>query len=144
MRAALIALPIAAFAAPSIAAAAPAPQDETVHIQRVLNDPKWADRMTNVMVAMSKAFMNLPVGEVEAAVQGRQPTAADKRRTVRSETGMSEQELREKIAASRPQMEAGMKAMAAALPAIMKGFSDAQRELEKASANLPQPGYPKR
>jgi hypothetical protein len=143
MRVALLALPLAALVTPAVAAAAPAPQ-ETAQIQRELTDPKWADRLTDAMLAMSKAFMNMPVGEVEAAVQGRQPTAEDKRRTVQSETGMSEQQLRRKIEDSRPAMEAGMKAMAAALPAIMKGFSDAQRELEKASANVPRPDYPKR
>ena len=143
MRVAHFALPLAALVTPSVAAAAPAPE-ETAQIQRQLTDPKWADRLTDAMLAMSKALMNMPVGEVEAAVQGRQATDADKRRTVQSETGMSEQQLRRQIEDSRPAMEAGMKAMAAALPAIMKGFSDAQRELEKASANAPRPDYPKR
>ena len=143
MRVAHFALPLAALVTPTVAAAAPAPE-ETAEIQRQLSDPKWADRLTDAMLAMSKALMNMPVGEVEAAVQGRQPTVADKRRTVESETGMSEQQLRRQIEDSRPAMEAGMKAMAAALPAIMKGFSDAQRELEKASANVPRPDYPKR
>jgi hypothetical protein len=143
MRVAHFALPLAALVTPAVAAPAPAPE-ETAQIQRELTDPKWADRLTDAMLAMSKAFMNLPVGEVEAAVQGRQPTAADKRRTVQSETGMTEQQLRRQIEDSRPAMEAGIKAMAAALPAIMKGFSDAQRELEKASANVPRPDYPKR
>lgn len=144
MRAAFIALPLAVLVTPAIATAAPAPDAETAQIQHVLNDPKWADRLTDAMVAMSKAFMNMPVGEVEAAIQGRQPTAADRRRTVQSETGMTEQDLQRKIESSRPQMQAGMKAMAAALPAIMKGFSEAQRELEKAAANVPRPDYPKR
>jgi len=143
MRVAHFALPLAALVTPTVAAAAPAPE-ETAEIQRQLSDPKWADRLTDAMLAMSKALMNMPVGEVEAAVQGRQPTVADKRRTIESETGMSEQQLRRQIEDSRPAMEAGMKAMAAALPAIMKGFSDAQRELEKASANVPRPDYPKR
>lgn len=143
MRVAHFALPLAALVTPTVAAAAP-PPEETAEIQRQLTDPKWADRLTDAMLAMSKALMNMPVGEVEAAVQGRQPTVADKRRTVESETGMSEQQLRRQIEGSRPAMEAGMKAMAAALPAIMKGFSDAQRELEKASANVPRPDYPKR
>jgi hypothetical protein len=143
MRVAHFALPLAALVTPTVAAAAPA-AEETAEIQRQLTDPKWADRLTDAMLAMSKALMNMPVGEVEAAVQGRQPTVADKRRTVESETGMSEQQLRRQIEDSRPAMEAGMKAMAAALPAIMKGFSDAQRELEKASANVPRPDYPKR
>jgi hypothetical protein len=96
------------------------------------------------MVAMSKAFLNLPVGEVEAAVEGRQPTASDKRRTLRNETGMSERDVRDQIDAARPAMQAGMKAFAAAIPAMMKGLSDAQREMERATANLPRPDYPKR
>jgi len=41
-------------------------------------------------------------------------------------------------------MQAGMRAMAAALPAIMKGMSEAQREIERATANMPRPDYPKR
>ena len=143
MRVAHFALPLAALVTPAVAEAAPSPE-ETAQIQRQLTDPKWADRLTDAMLAMSKALMNMPVGEVEAAVQGRQPTVADKRRTVESETGMSEQQLRGQIEDSRPAMEAGMKAMAAALPAIMKGFSDAQHELEKAGANVPRPDYPKR
>ena len=85
-----------------------------------------------------------PVGEVEAAIEGRQPTAADKRRTVRSETRMSERDLRQQIEASRPAMQAGIKAVAAALPAIVKGMSEAQREIERATANMPRPDYPKR
>ena len=127
MRAALTVLPLAALAMPAAAeAATPAPA-ETAHIQHVLSDPEWADRLADAMLAISNAFMDMPVGEVEAAVQGRQPTAADKRRTVRTETGMSDQELRRKIEASRPAMQAGMKSLAAALPAIIKSFSDAQR-----------------
>ena len=144
MRAILIAFPIAVLAAPTAAAAAPPSPAETAQIQRELTDPKWVDRLTDAMLAMSKAFMTMPVGEMEAAVQGRQPTAADRHRTVQSETGVSDQELRQKIEESRPAMEAGMKAMAAALPAIMKGFSDAQQEMEKATANIPRPDYPRR
>ncbi len=30
------------------------------------------------MQALSRAFLNLPVGEVQAAVEGRPPTPADK------------------------------------------------------------------
>jgi hypothetical protein len=37
-----------------------------------------------------------------------------------------------------------MKAFVAALPAMMKGMSEAGRELEKATANMPSPSYPKR
>ena len=37
-----------------------------------------------------------------------------------------------------------MKALAAALPAMMEGLSKAQDGLERAAANVPRPDYPKR
>jgi hypothetical protein len=109
-----------------------------------MTDMRWADRLTDTMVAMSKAFLNLPVGEVEAAVEGREPTAADRRRTLRNETGMTERDVRQQIDATRPAMQAGMRAVSAAMPSIMKGLADAKQELDRASANLPRPDYPKR
>ena len=143
MRLALIALPLFVVTSPALAQKAPPPA-ETIQLPAELTDPKWADRLTDAMAAVSKAFLDLPVGEVEAAIEGRQPTAADKRRTVRSETKLSEREIRHQIEETRPAMQAGMKALAAALPAMMKGMSEAQRELEQAMANVPRPDYPKR
>ena len=143
MRAAFLAVSLVVLASPAMAQTA-APPPETVRLPPELTDMRWADRLSDTMVAMSKAFLNLPVGEVEAAVEGRQPTASDKRRTLRNETGMSERDVRDQIDAARPAMQAGMKAFAAAIPAMMKGLSDAQREMERATANLPRPDYPKR
>lgn len=144
MRLALIALPLAVMASPALAQTAPPATAESIQLPPELTDPKWADRLTDAMAAMSKVFLELPVGEVEAAIEGRQPTAADKRRTVRTETRMSEREIRQQIEETRPAMKAGMNALAAALPAMMKGMSDAQREFERAMANVPRPDYPRR
>lgn len=144
MRAVFLALPLIAIASPALAQQAPPPPPEAYQLPPEITDMRWADRMTDMMVAMSKAFLNLPVGEVEAAVEGRPVTSADKRRTIRSETKMSERDVREKIEASRPAMQAGMRAVSAALPAMMEGLSEAQRELERATANMPRPDYPRR
>lgn len=143
MRLALIAFSLAVTASPALAQTA-SPPAETIQLPPELTDPRWADRLTDAMVVMSKAFLDMPVGEVEAAIEGRQPTAADKRRTVRTETRMSEREIRQQIEETRPAMQAGMKALAAALPAMMKGMSEAQREIERAMANVPRPDYPRR
>ena len=144
MRAVFLALPLLAIASPALAQQAAPPPPEAYQLPPEITDMRWADRMTDAMVAMSKVFLNLPIGEVEAAVEGRPVTSADKRRTVRSETNMSERDVREKIEATRPAMQAGMRAVSAALPAMMKGLSDAQRELERATANMPRPDYPRR
>jgi hypothetical protein len=145
MRFGLLVLPLSIAASPALAQQAPPPAvPDTIQLPPELTDPKWADRLTDAMVAMSKVFLELPIGEVEAAIEGRQPTTADKRRTVRSETKMSEREIRQQIEEARPAMQAGTKALAAALPAIMKGMAEAQREIERATANMPRPDYPRR
>jgi hypothetical protein len=141
MRAILLALPLTALASPSLAQQVPAPNYQ---LPPEVTDMRWADRLTDTMVVMSKAFLNMPIGEVEAAVEGRDPTAADRRRTLRTETGLTERDVRQQMDATRPAMQAGMRAIQAALPSIMKGLTDAQHELERASANVPRPDYPKR
>lgn len=146
MRPALFFTSLALAASPALAQTAPvtpAPVADIV-VPPQLSDPAFADRLVDAMDALSDAFLDLPVGRVQAAIEGRKPTSADKRRTVRTETRMSERQLKAQIEQSRPVLRSGMKAMAAALPAMMRGMTDAAREIEKATANLPSPTYPNR
>ena len=140
MRVQLLLVPASLLAAPALAQ----PVQPIPEIPRELFDPGMTDRLTDVLQVLSKTMLDMPIGEVEAALEGRPATAADRRKTVRSETRMSERELNQQIEAARPQMRAAMKGLSAALPAMMKGMTEAARELEKAKANMPQPGYPKR
>ena len=134
-------------ASPALAQTQPAPAKPSAEFP-ALTDPATADKLARMMQAMSQAFLNLPVGEIEAAAAGRVVTPADRSRTLREvgrrENPNFEQDLQRDLAASGPMMQASMKAMAAALPAMMKGLSEARRELEKATANLPSPNYPKK
>ncbi len=139
MRACLLVAPLALISAPAAAQSAA----EVPEIPKEMFHPQLTDRLVDALQVLSKTMLDMPIGEVQAAIEGREPTAADKRRTVRSETRMSERQLSQQIDAARPQMKAAMKAMSAALPAMMKGMAEAGRELEKATANMPQPGYPK-
>jgi hypothetical protein len=154
MRAFPLILPLALVASPTLAqtkpAPAPAPRQaapQTITVPPALTDPAMADKLSRMMGAMSKAFLELPVGEIEAAAEGRPATRADRRRTLRqvgrAEDPNFEANLKRDIANSKPMIEASMKAMAAALPAMMKGLSEAGRELDKATANMPSPNYPK-
>lgn len=147
MRISVFVAPLALIASPALAqqpAPAPAPAPQQIVVPPELTDPQMADRLGDMMQAMSKAFLDLPVGEIAAAAEGREPTRADRRRTVRSETRMSERELKQRIDQARPAMQASMKALAEALPAMMKGLTEAAESMERATANLPQPDYPKR
>ena len=139
MRAFLIALPLALAAAPAVAAPQPNPQ-----IPSELSDPAMADKMTRMLGPLMKAMMDLPIGEMEAAIAGREPTAADKSRRVRDQLGPDGQkELEANIARAGPQMQAMQKALVASLPALMGALSGVEKELERATANLPDPTYPR-
>ena len=145
MRKSLILLPLLACASPALAQQAPEPALEA---QRVLGDPAMADRLADMMEGVSKAVLDLPLGEVQAAVEGRKPTAADRKLTVRElgrrEDPNFERDLQRQIADARPMIQASQKALADALPAVMKSLDEAGKALERAVANMPDPTYPRR
>jgi hypothetical protein len=147
MRVALLALPLFLTASPAMAQQ-PAPQQQPLKVPPELSDPRMADRLSQMSQVLGKALMNLPVGELEAIAEGRQPTAADRRRTVRdsgrAEDPNFERDLEQQLSQARPMMEASMKAMSAALPAMMQSLQQAGEALERATANMPSPSYPKR
>jgi hypothetical protein len=144
MRAATVIAAIAAgiFAAPAIAAQAPQPEE--IRIPPELTDPQLIDRLTDMTEALSRVLLELPVGEIEAAAEGRPVTDADRRRTVREVGRISERDIQQQVAAARPKLQAAMQAFASALPAMTKALSEAANEIERATANVPQPGYPRR
>ena len=143
MRLYFLALPLAVAAAAPVAAQETAPTADEMRLPPEMSDPRLADRLVDTLQVLSKAFLSLPAGEVEAALEGRPATSADRTRTIASETGLTENELKRKLDESRPAMKGAQKALIAAIPPMMKGFAEAQKEFEKAAANMPQPGYPK-
>jgi len=142
MRTAFALLPLLMAAAP-VAAAAPQQQPQP-QVPPQLSDPAMVDRLAGTMQAMSRAFLDLPVGEIEAAVEGRPPTHADRNRTLRSENPNLDREVQAQIAQARPMIRQSMKAIADALPAVMKSLHEARESIERAAANMPDPNYPKR
>jgi hypothetical protein len=141
MRALLLALPLALIPVPA-AAAAEAPQTQ---IPPELSDPAVADKLTRALGPLSRALMNMPVGELEAALSGREPTAADRSKRLADQIGPEGQkDVEATIAAAGPQMRAMQKALVASLPAIMSALGGMEKELERAAANMPDPTYPKR
>ena len=145
MRYHLFAIPLALLAVP---AAAQAPQPEQIRIPPELTDPAMADKLANMMQALSKAFLELPVGEVQAAAEGRAPTASERRLTVRDmgrrDDPNFERNLERQLEEARPRVRSAMQAFARALPSMTKALSEAANEIERATANMPQPGYPRR
>jgi hypothetical protein len=137
MRFGLILLPFAVSAAPVLAQpAAPLPP--------AVADPATVDRLADAMQSLSGALLDLPVGEMQAALEGRKANAADRHKTVRSETGLSERDVNAHIAAARPRIEQSIKALNQALPEITRNLQQAQKSVERAISNMPDPNYPRR
>ncbi len=141
---------LAAFALIASPAAA-APGDEDYKIPPQLTDPAMAETLGKMLASMTKVMMDMPVGGFQAAVEGREATEAEKRRTVRDMAGRDanfERKVEAQVAQAVPRMQAGMKAMASSLPGMMKALEKAAEDMEasidRGAANLPQPGYPKR
>ena len=86
-----------------------------------LSDPAMADKLGKMAGALTRALMDMPVGELEAAIAGPRADPGRPRRRVRDEIGGpdAEREVEAQVAASGRQMQAMSKALVASLPSIM-------------------------
>ena len=100
MRTGLILAPLLLCAAPAFAQPAP-------KVQPIAVDPAVTNRLVDVAQSLAQAMLSTPVGDIEAAVQGRKPTAADRGKTVASEAGVNERDLRASIDAALTFAERG-------------------------------------
>jgi len=141
MRTTLILFPLMLAATPAVAQ--PVPQ-----LPPQLTDPATARAVTNAMEGVTQALLDMRVGEIKAAMEGREATPAEKRMTVRDVARRDDPDfdrhLQQKIANAGPTMQRSMNAMNQAMPVIMQSLAQAQQAVERAVANLPDPTYPRR
>ncbi|MEO8453774.1 MAG: hypothetical protein ABI454_01320 [Sphingomicrobium sp.] len=141
MRTKLILVPLLLCASPAFAQ--PAPQ-----LPPQLTDPAVTDRLADAMQALSNAVLNMPVGELKAAAEGRYATPAEKRMTVRDIARRDdpdfERKLHQQVAETKPMVRQSIKAINDSLPAMMQGLHQARQALDRAIANMPDPTYPQR
>ena len=141
MRKSLIILPFLLTSSPAFAQAVPQLPPE-------LTDPATAQRLTNSMQALSSALLNMRVGEVAAALEGRPATPEERNLTVgdlaRRDDPDFDRHFHDQIASVGPTMQRSIKAMNKALPEISRDLKDVRKSLERAIANMPDPNYPKR
>jgi len=137
----LILLPLLVCATPAVAQ--PAPQ-----LPPQLTDPATAQKLTNAMQALSNIFLNMKVGDVKAALDGRTATPRERNMTVRDLARRDDPDFdrhfHQQMANVGPVVQQSMKTLNQALPAMMKGLAEAEKSLDRAVANLPDPSYPKR
>ena len=137
------ALILLAGLAASPAVAAP----DTRELEQALRDPATADRINRSMKALTDTLLDLNVGELQAAVEGRDPTPADRALTVRElerRGGGDPEAIRRQIREAGPAIAKGMNALASALPAMTGAMEELEKAIDKIAANVPDPTYPKR
>jgi hypothetical protein len=141
MRKELLILPLLIGASPAFAQ--PAPQ-----LPPELTDPATAQRLAGAMQAVSNAFLNMRVGDIQAALEGRPATPAERNMTVRDMARRDDPDFdrhfEHNMAKVGPTMQRSMQALNETLPVVMHDLKDVQRSLERAVANLPDPTYPNR
>jgi|SRR6476661_1698454 len=142
MRKSLIVLPLLLLSAsPAFAQAAP-------QLPRQLTDPATMQRLAGSMQALSNVLLDMRIGEVQAAMEGRPATPQERNLTVRDVARRDDPDFdrhfQQKMAQVGPTMQRSVNAMNQALPAIMKSLHDAQKSIERAVSNLPDPNYPQR
>jgi hypothetical protein len=144
MRASLALLPFClcatpAFAQPAAPEAVPTPQ---------LADPATADRLADTVQSLSDALLDVKIGGMQAALEGRKATPGERNRTVRDLARRDDPDidrhLDERIAQAKPAIEQSIRAVNEALPEIARSLAEARKSLERAMANMPDPNYPRR
>ena len=142
MRKILIVLPLLLCASPAFAQEAP-PQ-----LPPELTDPATAQRLAGAMQAVSHALLNVKVGEVRAALDGRQASPQERNMTVgdlaRRRDPDFDRHFQQQVASVGPKVQQSMRALNQALPEMMRGLAQAQQALERAVSNMPDPTYPQR
>jgi hypothetical protein len=134
--------------APLLLSASPAVAQDAPQLPPVLSDPATIQRVTTEVQALSRALMNVRVGEVQAAIQGREASPRERNMTVgdlaRQKDPDFDRHLQQQVASMGPQLQRSVATVNRALPAMKHALDDAQQSLDRALANMPDPTYPKR
>jgi len=142
MRTKLIFAPLLLFATPAFA------QEAAPQLPPELTDPATVHRLAGTLQAVTQTVLNMQVGGMEAALEGREATPEERKLTVRDLARRKDPDFdrhfQQKVATVGPQVERQMLAMQRALPEMMRSLHDVQTSLERAAANMPDPTYPKR
>ena len=112
-----------------------------------LTDPAMADRLGEMVRRCRRRSSTCQWARSKRrskAARPPRPTADRPPDVGRKRDPKSERDLDREIEASRPAMQAGMRAFAAALPAMMQGLSEAQPSNRAGYRQHARPDYPKR
>src|SRR5436305_3385265 len=119
MRRAVLFIPLLLSAIPAFAQEGP----PAIQLPRELTDPEAQMRLAGTLQALSKAVMNMRVGDVSAALEGREATPRERNTTlgdlVRRKDPNFDRDVAREVATVGPQVQRSIQAANRALPQIM-------------------------
>jgi hypothetical protein len=137
----LILVPLLLGSTPALAQ--PVPQ-----LPPEITNPATVHQLAGALDQLSRALMNIRVGEARAALEGRDATPRERNMTVgdyaRRNDPNFDRNLHQQIATVEPQVQRGVQAVNHALPSVMQAIDDTERALDRAISNMPDPTYPRR
>lgn len=144
MRKTMIFLPLLLGATPAVAQDSP----QAMKISRELTDPESAMKLAAKLQTLSNAVLNIRVGDLGAALEGRDARPSERNATIgdliRRKDPEFDRHIQEQVASVGPKVMQGMQTLQQALPRILHDVDDVQRSLKRATSNLPDPTYPAR
>ena len=144
MHKSFLVLPLLLCASPAFAQEAP----PAIQLPPELTDPAAAMQMARTVQTLSTALLNIRVGDMRAALEGRDATPVERNMTVgdivRRNDPDFDRHMQEQVATVGPKIQRSMRAINRALPELMRDVDDVQRSVERAVSNLPDPSYPRR
>ena len=145
MHKSLLILPLLLCATPAFAQDSSPP---AVQLPPELTDPAAAMKLARTMQAISTALLNIRVGDMHAALDGREATPEERNETVgdivRRKDPNFDRDVQHEVATMGPKIQRSMQALNRALPQVVRDVDDAKRSLKRAVSNLPDPNYPQR
>src|SRR3954470_22518334 len=115
MHKSLILLPLLLAASPALAEQPAESLGSTIQVPRELTDPATADKLAKTMQGLTDALLDLKVGEIQAAAEGRQATTAERKLTVGDLARRDHVDVQRQIAEAGPKITQSMKALSDAL-----------------------------
>ena len=141
MRMKLILAPLLLCASPAFA------QPAAASCRRDRRSQPWPTALANAAQAVSDALLNIPVGDLKAAAEGRRATPDEKRMTVRDLARRDDPDFDRKLHDRSPRRGRWSAEHEGAQRVAARGDAEpaaGATSLERALANLPDPTYPQR
>src|SRR5581483_10042040 len=134
MHKSLLILPLLFCASPAFAQDVPPPS--AIQLPPELTDPAAQMKLAIKLQQISTALLNIRVGDMQAALEGREASPRERNETVgdivRKKDPNFDRDVQREVATVGPKIQRSMQALNRALPEVIRSVDDAKRSLKRA------------